>query len=75
MIEPRPEIEQRLAELKSHEVYPVAAIRAIHCEFVIPLAEAKLRFAQSAAWTSQAAAGDQLHLQTFDVLDNDGQND
>jgi hypothetical protein len=73
MIEPRPEIDRRLAELRRCGVYPVAAIKAIHCEFVIPLAEAKLRFAQSPAWAAQAAAGDQLHLQIFEALDNDVQ--
>jgi len=75
MIEPRPEIDQRLAELKSCGVYPVAAIKAIHCEFVIPLAEAKLRFAQSPAWAAQAAAGDQLHLEILAALVNDVRTD
>ena len=71
MIETRLEIDQRLAELKSLGANPVAAIKAIRREFLISLAEAKVRFAQSPAWSAQATAGDQLHRQVFEAFENE----
>ena len=69
MIESRPEIDQRLVELKHGGAFPVAAIKAIRSEFEISLGEAKIRFAQSADWADQVAAGDQLHQQFIDAAD------
>jgi hypothetical protein len=71
MIEPRPEVELRLAELRQGGAYPVYAIKAIYEEFGISLAEAKLRFAQSPAWAAEQANADDLHHQVFDALDGD----
>jgi ribosomal protein L7/L12 len=72
MIEPRPEVDLRLAELKRSGAYPVYAIKAIRSEFGMSLREAKLRFAQSPAWAAEQAAGDQLHQQILDALGDEG---
>ncbi|MDP9123652.1 MAG: hypothetical protein M3N82_03475 [Pseudomonadota bacterium] len=68
MIEPFPEVDLRLAELKRGGAYPVYAIKAIQGEFGISLHEAKLRFAQSPAWAAEQAPGDHLHQQILDAL-------
>lgn len=68
MIEPRPEVQLRLTELKRSGAYPVYAIKAICEEFGLPLGEAKLRFAQSPAWAAEQATAEVLHQQILDAL-------
>ena len=72
MIEPRPEVELRLAELKQAGAYPVLAIRIICGEYGLSLSEAKTRLAQSPAWAAEQANADHLHQQIFDAVDGDG---
>lgn len=61
-------INQRLSQLKAAGTAPVAAIKAIHTEFGLSLAEAKQAFALSPAWAREAANGDQLHEQILAAL-------
>ncbi len=68
MIDPRPEVDLRLAELKRSGAYPGYAINAIRDEFGIALHEAKMRFSQSPAWAAEQAARDRLHRQILDAL-------
>ena len=50
---------------------PVAAIKAIHLEFGLPLSEAKHAFAVSPAWAREATNGDQLHQELLAELGKD----
>ncbi len=72
MTESRPEVNQRLVELKLSGAHPVQAIKTIHEEFGLSLGEAKLRFAQSPAWAAHQAAGEHLHRQVFDGFGDKG---
>jgi len=72
MIDPRPEVDLRLAELKRSGAYPVYAIKAIREEFGIELDEAKLRFSLSPAWAAEQAASERLHQQILDALGDEG---
>jgi hypothetical protein len=72
MIEPRPEVELRLAELKQAGAHPVLAIKAICGEFGLSLSEAKTRFAQSPAWAAEQSNADHLHQQIIDAVDGNG---
>jgi hypothetical protein len=64
-------VSQRLVQLKASGVAPVAAIKTIHLEFGLPLAEAKHAFALSPAWAREAANGDQLHQELLAELGKD----
>jgi len=68
MIESRPDIELRLTALRKDGVPPVYAIKAVHDEFGLSLAEAKVRFAQSPAWAAEQAAADVLHGKLAEAL-------
>jgi hypothetical protein len=72
MIEHRPEVDLRLAELKRSGTYPVYAIKAIRDEFGMALDEAKMRFSQSSAWAAEQAASARLHQQILDALGDEG---
>lgn len=72
MIEPRPEVELRLAELKQSGAYPVLAIKTICGEFGLSLSEAKIRLAQSPAWAAEQADAGRLHQQIFDAVGGEG---
>ena len=72
MIEPRPDVDLRLAELKQSGAYAVYAITALREEFGLSLNEAKSRFAQSPAWAAEQAAAETLHQQILDALREDG---
>jgi ribosomal protein L7/L12 len=72
MIEPRREVDLRLAELKRSGAHPVAAIKTICGEFGLSLSEAKNRFARSQAWASDQAAADQLHQQILEATRGEG---
>ena len=72
MIEPRLEVELRLAELKQAGASPVLAIKSICGEFGLSLSEGKTRFAQSPAWAAEQANADLLDQQIFDAIDGDG---
>ena len=61
-------INQRLAELNVSDVAPVSAIKTIHLEFGLSLADAKLAFSKSPAWTEHAMAGNQLHQEILSLL-------
>ena len=61
-------VDQRLVQLKASGTAPVAAIKAIHTEFGLSLAEAKLAFSLSPAWAREAADGDQLHHEILTAL-------
>lgn len=68
MIEPRPEVALRLAELRQSGAYPVRAIKIIREEFGLSLREAKFRFAQSPVWAAEKAAADALHQEIVNTL-------
>ena len=72
MIEPRLDVDLRLADLKRSGAHPVAAIKTICGEFGLALSEAKIRFARSPAWAAEQAAGEQLHQQVFDAARSEG---
>lgn len=71
MIESRPEVALRLAELKQSGAYPILAIKTIRDEFGLSLREAKFRFAQSPDWAAEQAAADALHQKIVDILRED----
>lgn len=54
---------ERLVALKNAGAAPMEAIKTLHQEFDLSLAEAKQALARSPAWTVEAAAGDVLHAQ------------
>jgi hypothetical protein len=64
-------VDRRLVHLKASGVAPVAAIMAIHAEFGLSLAEAKLAISLSSAWAREAANGDQLHREMLAALANE----
>ena len=68
MIEPRPEVALRLAELKQRGAYPAFAIKTICEEFGLSLREAKVRFAQAPDWAAEQAAAEALHQEIVDTL-------
>lgn len=72
MMQPRPDVDLRLAELKQSGAYPVYAITAVREEFGLSLNEAKSRFARSPAWAEEQAAAEVLHQQILDALREDG---
>lgn len=72
MIEPRQEVDLRLADLKRSGAPSVAVIKAICDEFGLALSEAKLRFSQSPAWAAEQAAATQLHRQIFESAPDEG---
>jgi len=61
-------VDQRLVQLKASGTAPVAAIKAIHTEFGLSLAKAKLAFSLSPAWAREAANGDRLHHEILTAL-------
>ena len=68
MIESRPEVALRLAELKQNGAFPVLAIKTIREEFGLSLREAKLLFSRSPAWTAEQAAAEVLHDEIVEAL-------
>ena len=68
MIEPRPEVALRLAELKKNGAFPVLAIKTIREEFGLSLREAKLQFSRSPEWTAEQAAAEVLHDEIVEAL-------
>lgn len=71
MIEARPDVASRLADLKRAGATPVQALQAVHDEFGLSLAEAKDRLAQSTDWAAERAAAEVLHQQIVDALGGD----
>lgn len=68
MIESRPEVALRLAELKQDGAFPVLAIKTIREEFGLSLREAKLQFSRSPEWTAEQAAAEALHDEIVEAL-------
>lgn len=62
-------IAERLIALKNAGAAPAEAIKTLHLEFDLSLAEAKQAFSHSPAWTAEVAAGDVLHAQ---IAQSDG---
>jgi hypothetical protein len=63
-------IARRLADLKNAGTAPVEAIKTLHLEFGLSLAEAKQAFARSPAWTFEVAGGDALHTEIMQSDDD-----
>jgi len=60
---------ERLIALKRAGATPVEAIKTLHLEFGLSLAEAKQALARSPAWTAEVVAGDVLHAE---IVQSDG---
>jgi hypothetical protein len=61
-------VQQRLSQLKAEGATPIHAIKTIHAEFGLSLADAKLEFSSSAAWQREAASADGLHADVMAAL-------
>jgi hypothetical protein len=61
-------VQQRLTQLMAEGATPVHAIKTIHLEFGLSLADAKREFSSSTAWQRQAASADGLHAEVMTAL-------
>lgn len=54
-------IQERLNQLKANGSTPINAIKAIHTEFDLSLADAKREFSFSRAWHQEVESAERLH--------------
>jgi hypothetical protein len=60
--------QQRLIQLKTDGATPIHAIKTIHAEFGLSLADAKHELSVSKAWQQEVAVADQLHEEVIAAL-------